>query len=1002
MRIIISLKRTLGFWFFFLILIISICFSKADLYAGTNSAIENIKQEMKTYSGTVTNKDGNTLPGVTVFLKGTTSGVVTDIDGNFNIKASEGDVLIFSFIGYVSQDISLNSKTKFAVVLSEDVVGLDEVVVVGYGVTKKRDLTGAASSISSENLNQGASTSPLQQMAGRAAGVNITQIGSEPGSNPSVRIRGITSLRGGNDPLVVIDGVQGNLDLLNQLPPSEIGTIDILKDASATAIYGSRGATGVIIVSTKKSKEGKVTAEYSGTVSFDYLANQLDMFTAADWREQAKLWNVSSSADHGSNTDWYNILTKRGMTQNHTISFGSGNSQSNYRASFSAILQDGLVLNSSNTNYIARIQATQKALNDKLTLTMNMNSSIRKNIGSPGSVGRAAFRSNLVSNAYVSKPTDPVFDEDGETYFTDAKVFEYINPYAVAMSVINESETHNLSGNFRADLQIVKGLTAGWFGSWRKVDTNSGYYAPKKSTLADAISNNGIANVTTNLQDEKLMDISLNYETTIQKHKISAIAVYEWQRQTYQGHFAQSRGFINDLLTYNDLESGTLGLVKSGDISSYKNDRTLVSFLGRVNYSYADKYLLTASIRRDGASVFGTNFRNGIFPSASLAWRITEESFMKNIEAVNNLKLRVGYGITGNQQGLDPQKSLQLVGSSGTIFFNGGLITNFAVTQNANENLRWETRYQTNIGLDFGIFNSRLNGSVDLFSAVTRNLLFDYTVPQPPYPFNSIMANVGSLKNEGIEVVLNYDIIRTKDLTVSLGGNFSLLRNEVLELSGDVNNVPVNTDYISWGNNAYLIKGKPIGTYYILEHEGKDASNAETVVDRDSSGIIDQGNLSPDRYFAGSALPTYTFAITPSVKYKNFDLSMVWRGSGGNKIYNSIRSSFSYFENLGKSNLLTSSVDLGLFTSKYGSDLWLEDGDFLRFENLTIGYTFDVKKLKAIKALRLSVTGNNLAVFTKYTGLDPEINVSGGSGSGADGGIYPRTRSFAAGLSVTF
>jgi hypothetical protein len=419
----------------------------------------------------------------------------------------------------------------------------------------------------------------------------------------------------------------------------------------------------------------------------------------------------------------------------------------------------------------------------------------------------------------------------------------------------------------------------------------------------------------------------------------------------------------------------------------------LVSILGRLNYSYADKYLLTVSVRRDGSSVFGTNHKWGTFPSASVAWRICEESFMKDQQLFNNLKLRAGYGITGNQQGLNPQQSMQLVSSSGTIFFNGGLITNYAVTQNSNENLRWETRYQTNIGLDFGLFNSRLNGSVDVFSAVTRNLLYDYTVPQPPYPFNSIMANVGSLKNEGIELVLNYDIIRTKDLTVSLGGNLSLLRNEVLELSGTVNNVLVNTDYISWGNNSFLIKGKPIGTFYILEHEGKDASNAETVVDRDTSGIIDQGNQSPDRYFAGSAMPTYTYAFIPSVKYKNFDLSMVWRGSGGNKIYNSIRSSFSYFENLGKSNLLASSVELGLFTSKYGSDLWLEDGDFLRFENLTIGYTFNVKKLNGIKALRISVTGNNLAVFTKYTGLDPEINVSGGSGSGSDGGIYPRTRS---------
>jgi len=633
---------------------------------------------------------------------------------------------------------------------------------------------------------------------------------------------------------------------------------------------------------------------------------------------------------------------------------------------------------------------------------MNMNSSIRKNIGSPGSVGRAAFRSNLISNAYVSKPTDPIFDEDKKTYFTDAKVFQYINPYAVAMSVINESEAQNMFGSFRADLEIIKGLTAGWFGSWRKVNNNFGYYAPVKSTLTDAISNNGIANVKTELQDEKLMDISLNFEKEISKNRISAVVVYEWQSQTYQGHFAQARGFINDLTTYNALQLGTISKVLSGDMTSYKNDRSLVSFLGRLNYSYADKYLLTVSLRRDGSSVFGTSQKWGTFPSASVAWRICEEPFMKNQDLFSNLKLRAGYGVTGNQQGLNPQQSMQLVGSSGTIFFNGGLITNFAVTQNSNPNLHWETRYQTNIGLDFSMFKSRFNGSIDVFRAITRNLLYKYTVPQPPYPFNSVVANVGSLKNEGIELVLSYDIIRTKDLTFTLGGNLSLLRNEVLELSGNIDNVPVNTDYISMGYNAYLIKGKPVGTINILQHEGKDASNAETVVDRDGDKVIDQGDRSPDRYFAGSVLPTYTFAITPSLRYKNFDMTMVWRGSGGNKIYNSIRSSFSYFEGLGKSNLLASSVDLGLYTSKYGSDLWLEDGDFVRFENLTIGYTFNTEKLKAIKALRVSVTGNNLAVFTKYTGLDPEINVSGGDGSGGDAGIYPRTRSFAAGLNITF
>jgi TonB-linked SusC/RagA family outer membrane protein len=984
---------------FALLVVFSLSISK--LYSANNLERDEFAQSSKSYSGSVSDKMGNTLPGVTVMIKGTTNGTVTNIGGDFSINAEAGDALVFSFIGYISTEITVQDQTTIKVVLSEDVVGLEEIVVVGYGVSQKKDLTGATVSLSSDDLNQGAITNPLQQVSGRAAGVSITQVGSEPGSTPSVRIRGITSLIGGNDPLVVVDGIQGNMDLLNQVPPSEIASIDILKDASATAIYGSRGAPGVILVTTKRNKKGKSTVEYHGNVSVDVLANKLDMFSATEWRDMSQVWGVPYSADHGSDTDWYDILIQNGSTHNHTISLGGASENFNYRASVTAILQDGIVINSNNSNYMARIQATQKALDDHLTISVNLNNGVRKNIGSPGSVGRAAFRSNLISNAYVSKPTDPVLFQDG-TYFYDENVFQYINPYAVAQEVINESETHNLFGSFKADLEIVKGLNFGWFGSWRKVDINSGYYEPSKSTLSNAIDHNGIANVTTNLQDEKLMDVSLNFDQSFGKNQLKGVVVYEWQRQLYQGHFAQTRGFINDITTYNALQLGTISNVLPGDISSYKNDRSLVSFLGRLNYSYDDKYLLTLSMRRDGSSVFGSNHKWGTFPSASAAWRISEEEFMKNINVISYLKLRAGYGITGNQQGLYPQRSLQLIGESGVTNFNGELITNFAVTQNSNDDLQWETRYQTNVGLDFGFLEGNLNGSIDVFSAITRNLLFNYTVPQPPYPFGSIAANVGSLKNEGIELVLNYQVVNTKDLRITLGGNVSLLRNEVLELSGSLNGVPLNTDFVGMGYNAYLIEGQPIGIFNILEHEGRDEANSETVVDRDDDGIIDQGAQSPDRYFAGSVLPTYTYAFTPEISYKNFDLSMVWRGSGGNMIYNSIRSSFSYFENLGKSNLLRSAAELGLYTSKYGSDLWLEDGDYLRFDNLTIGYSFNTDKMKSIQSLRLSVSGNNLAVFTKYTGLDPEIRVDGGNGSGADAGIYPRVRSLSAGLNITF
>ncbi len=939
------------------------------------------------------------LPGVNVVESGTKNGVMTGVDGSFTLKvASETSIVQISFIGYQPLKMSAN-RVGSTIILREDTKVLQDVVVVGYGTLRKKDVTGAVASISSDNMNQGATTNPLQQIAGKASGVAITQTGSEPGSSPSVRIRGITSLIGGSDPLVVIDGIQGNLELLKQLSPTEIESVDILKDASATAIYGSRGAAGVILVTTKKSKAGKTTIEVNSVTSFDMLGKKLDMMNADQWRTQAQAWGVPVSADHGSNTDWYGILTRTGYTQNHSISMGGGTDKFNYRASLTAILQNGVVIRSSNNNYIGRFQATQKALNDKLTLTANLNSATSSNVGSPGSIGRAAFTSNLISNAYVSKPTDPVLKSDG-TYFSDPNVFQYINPYAVALSVVNENTINNSFGSLRADLELAKGLTAGWFGSWRKLDGNSGYYLPVVSTVTSAIDNKGIANINNWHQDEKLTDISLNYKRTFGDHSIDGIAVYEWQKQTYNGNFTQMKGFINDITTYNALQLGDLTKITSGDISSYRNDRTVVSFLGRVNYSYLSRYLLTASIRRDGSSVFGENHKWGNFPSASIAWRITEEPFMKRFDFLNDLKLRAGYGVTGNQQGLSPQNSLRLVGSSGQTYFAGSQITNYAITQNDNADLKWETRDQKNIGVDFAFLNSRISGSVDLYRATTKNLLFNYSVPQPPYPYGSIVANVGKLLNEGIDLNLNAHIIKSKDLNLSVNGNLSLLRNEVLELSGSLNGVPLNTDYISWGTNSYLIKGKPIGTFYILKHSGKTDTNEETVVDRNGDGTIDTGNQSKDRYFEGSALPTYTYAFSPVLTYKKFDLTMLFRGSGGNKIYNSIRQSFSMFENLGKSNMLNSAVPLGLYTSKYASDLWLEDGSFLRFENLTLGYRFDTKSLKYIDGLRLSLTATNLALFTKYKGLDPEIGGSGGSGAGTDGGIYPRTRTISVGVNV--
>ncbi|UKT62142.1 SusC/RagA family TonB-linked outer membrane protein [Pedobacter mucosus] len=947
------------------------------------------------FTGKVVDENNEALPGATLLIKGTNQTTVTNTKGEFQISISQTAITVsVSFIGYdVSERILVPGK-PIVIQLKPDAKSLSDVVVIGYGTAKKSDVTGAVASIASKDFNQGAVTSPLQQIAGKAAGVVITQTGSEPGSAPNIKIRGITSIQGNNNPLVVIDGVQGDVGLLNQIPPTEIQSIEILKDASATAIYGSRGASGVLIVTMKKSRAG-TSIEYTANSSIDVVTRQLKMLTAAEWTQQAAARSIPASSNFGADTDWFGLITRNGTTQNHTLTMGGSGDNFTYRASLGMVLQNGIVINSDNQRYIGRIEATQKAFDNKLSITMTLNGTNSENYGSPGSIGRAAFTSNLISNAYISRPTDPVYKADG-SYFTDPNLFQPLNVLAAANNIISETESNRLLGSMRINYKIIDGLSAEAFGSWQKTNGTSGNFTPAISTVAAAIDQKGYASVNNNNSDYKLMDFQLNYSKDLGKHHFDVAAVYEWQAQMDSGSGSAARGFVNDLATYNSLGLGDFSKVQAGDYSSYRNQRRTVSVLGRLNYSFLDRYLLTANFRRDGATVFGENHKWGNFPSASVAWKIDQEPFMKNQKIFKSLKLRGGFGITGNQQPLGVLQSLQIVQGSGTVYFAGNVQTNFRITQNSNADLEWERKKSTNIGLDFAMLKGRLNGSVDVYKNVTDKLLFGYTVPQPPFPTGSIQANVGSIQGRGIEMTLNYDLISNSSTRLTLGGNVTLMDSKVLNLSGSLNGVPLITNNVAYGGqNSYLVVGQAIGSIYILQHLGVAANGAETIVDQDKNGRIDAGATSPDRIFAGQNQPKYTFAFTPSFSYKNFDASLLVRGSGGNKLFNTLRSNLSYLENLGKSNLLASAIDDNMFTSAFplATDYWLEDGKFIRLENVNVGYKIPTAKSKHISAVRLSITGQNLWLITKYSGIDPEE-------TGGDNGIYPRVRNIALGLNI--
>lgn len=978
-----------------------------------------------TVTGRVTDSnDGSGLPGVTIQEKGTSNGTTTDFDGNYSITVPSGAVLVFSSVGFAPQEVTVGAQTVIDISMTEDVQALGEVVVIGYGTVQKSDLTGSVDRISSENLNPGPVTNALQQINGRAAGVNVNQVGSEPGQNPSIRIRGITSLIGGNDPLVVVDGIQGDMGLLRQIPPSEIESVEILKDASATAIYGSRGAAGVLIITTKKGVKGTTQVEYSGTYAVEQIAKSYEMLNADQWRFVAAERGISEDADYGGNTNWFEEVTRDGYTQTHNLAISGGSENFTYRSSVTAILQEGIIRNSASENYIARFQGTQQ-LNDKVSFTFNLNTGVTVNqYNGAGRIGEALDR----------RPTDPIYTDNplftntGD-YFIDPNAFAYINPVARTNEIVDGDRSNNLFGSLKLDYEIVEGLTASAFGSWRRTARKYESYTSALTTQENArnIGNpddvedindlpDGIAFQENNLSDEKLYNIVLNYEKQFGDHSLVLTGVNEYQIQVYEGNSLRARGFLVD--SPNNLyamQSADPTLFSQGDINSYKNDRKLASFLGRVNYAFMDRYFVTASFRRDGSSVFGANNKWANFFASSVAWRISDESFMSSVGFVDNLKMRVGYGETGNQQGLGPLNSVRLANSAGTAFFGGSLISNFAITQNENADLRWEVKRMWNAGLDFGVMGSRLTGTIDYFYGKTSDLLFDYQVPQPPYPFGTIKANIGEVLNTGIEMSFNYFLIDNSDFGVTLGGNISSIRTEVLDLNGSLNGLPLETDYVVWGsggttgvastNNAinHLIIGQPLGAFYLFKHAGVDQDGNQIIDDLNGDGVVSDGNReNADRYLAGQALPKFTWAFTPTARYKQFDLSMVLRGAHGHQIYNARKATLSTMSGVGQRNVLVSAVNTGIENITYASDFWLEDGDFIRMENISLGYNVNTANIKTFKSLRVSVTAMNLFVITKYSGIDPELSQAGGGGFGIDYGIYPRTRSFALGLNATF
>lgn len=944
------------------------------------------QQQDRTVRGVVVNKNGETLPGVSVLVKGTQTGVTTDMDGRFTLQVPAGSkTLQFSFIGMQTREAAASAKGELRIVLEDDMVALDEVVAIGYGSVSKKDLTGSVVNISDKTFNKGVVTSAEQLIAGQVAGLVVTKAGGDPTEGSTMRLRGTTSLLGGNAPLVVIDGVPGAS--MNIVAPQDIESISVLKDASAAAIYGARSANGVIIITTKKGKEGRASVSYDGYFGVEQIANNLDMLSADEWRQYVKE-NKLDAVDYGGNTAWHKEIFRTGYSQNHNLSLTGGSKETHYRASVNFLDQKGIVLKNDLQRINASFSLEQSALDNKLTVRMNANTTLEKWHDIPDKT--------VYTYSYNLNPTIPIYDEEGK--YKEVLGHAYYNPIAVLNQLTSEKKRNYFQGRLQADYKIIPSLTASVNGSVSRDNYLDGFYAPRSSKPGEA--EKGRAKRSTSENTSNLLEANLTYDETFGLHKVNAIVGYSYQDFSAESFSAQNRNFSTDLFSYNNLGAGNK--LQPDDVKSNKESNRLISFYGRATYSFNNKYTATATVRRDGSSRFGKNNRWGIFPSGSLAWRLSEEAFMDNLSFVDDLKLRVSYGITGNQD-IPNYRTMALYGTYGYYFSNGEFFTQYAPSQNPNPDLKWEQTAQLNVGLDYYLWGGKLRGSIEYYNKQTSNLLYDYPVPSPPYQFGNMIANVGKVSNKGIEIVIESTPIRNKNFTWDVSFNFSKNKNMVESLSNEeFQREEVYTGAASISGlqetSQILKAGYPLGTFFGAKYIGQDENGIFQYAD-----ISKDGNFvyADDRTDIGCAQPDFTINLTNSFEYKNFTLSFLLRGVFGNDVLNGSALYLNDISRMPGNNVLTSALGIAKQKLVYSS-YYIEDGSFVRLDNLQVGYNFKLGDKSKVKKLRVYLTGNNLFVITKYKGIDPEVPQDG-IVFGIDAqNYYPKTRSFTAGVNISF
>jgi TonB-linked SusC/RagA family outer membrane protein len=1004
-----SLPKGAGLHLFLLLLLSPVC-----LLAQTN------------ITGTVTDTAGRALPGISVTVKGKKISAVTNPHGRYSLPAQSGEVLVFSAVSFEPKEVIIGSQTSINVELRASAVTMSDVVVVGYGKSSRKTLSSAITTVKPDDLNKGAIGDVGQLLQGKVPGLNITASG-DPNRPAAVVMRGASTINSPGSPFYVIDGIPG-ADIA-AVAPDDIASIDVLKDAAATAIYGNRAASGVIMVTTKRGRKGQAQTSYNGYVGLEKVSNSLDLMNSAQLREFLANNNsgLSSNDDKGADTDWQKAIQKSGaISHNHNLSFSGGGDHGSYSASINYLDKEGILIRSRLQRVIARLNIEQYALNDKVKFGLNVSNS-------NSNANYVPLQNVVLLQAAKHLPVSPVKNENG-TYFENLNTTGYFNPVAIIDNAKDDTKYNILIGNFTTEVKLPFDLTFNNNISYQKTTSLHGefyssYYSQYPTSnfynnpdpgigythtlIGNLFGVNGAAIRSSFQNTIKTLESFLTWNRKFGLHSVNAVVGYSWQENTYgEGLTSSSTNFPSDDLGYSNLALGNPYAIPSYRINvgadlTYGQNR-LISDFARLNYSFNDKYLLQASLRRDGSSAFGANNEWGYFPSAGVAWRISQENFMNNQNIFDDLKLRFSYGVTGNSAGIGAYNAQTIYGFRDT-YLNGTMwAAGFGPVQGTNPDLKWERTATTNIGVDFTILKGKLSGSVDVYKKLTTDMLFQYSVSPALVPGGRIWANGGSIENKGIELSLNATPVSNGVITWTTSFNAAHNKNLITDLKSPFGNSD-STRYSQpdgpgqTGATLQILKvGKPLGQFFSLIYEGKNAGDTSQFLTKDGKTTISPG-IGTHYFYVGSPQPKVMLGWSNTIKYKNFDLNVFVRGVFGNKIFNATRADLSYVTAAPVSNILASAMDDKMKDNKntFYSTRYIEDGSYVRLDNATLAYNF-AKPVKYINSIRLYTTVNNLFTITNYSGIDPEIS-QGGVAPGIDyNNFYPKTRTFLFGVNVAF